>query len=115
VNRVQWHQAVAPVRLAIDDPIRLDHGPGLERRPSREQPHPCPSLPGEVEHDRIIGVDHGPVVVLLVFKDPRFRRDVGVNIRMPVEMVGRHVQQYRNPRMKIDDPFKLKTARLDDV
>jgi hypothetical protein len=84
--------AAITVRLAAHDPIRLDHGSRLERRPSREQPYARPSFPREVEHNRIIGVHHGPIVLLLVFKDPRFRRDISVNIRMPVEMVGRHVQ-----------------------
>jgi hypothetical protein len=56
------------------------------------------------------GVDHRPVVRLLIGKDALFRRRVGVRVRMPIEMIGREVQQRRNPGMETIGGFELETA-----
>ena len=64
---------------------------------------------------RIVGVDHRPVVGCLVRENLRFRGAVRLHRAVPVEMVGRQVQQHGNPRMKRVGRLQLKAAHFDDV
>ena len=116
MNRVERHQ---PRRL----PRRC------ARRSSRPRP-PClrrscrrartaarrrRAAARQLQHRRIVGVDHRPVAGVLVLEDPRLRRRVRLDARMPIEVIGREVQHHRDPRMERVDLLELKAARLDDV
>jgi len=63
----------------------------------------------------IVGVEHRPVVHGLVREDPRLRRRVLGEVDVVVEMVGREIEQHRNPRTERFGRLQLKAARFDDV
>src|SRR5207244_3539750 len=69
----------------------------------------------ELEHERVVRVDNRPIVGRLVLENPRLRSNVRFDVRMTIQMVRRDIQQHGNPRAKIHDALKLKTASLDDV
>ena len=50
-------------------------------------PQPEATATREIQHRRIVGVDHRPVLRTLVLEDPRFRRRVRLDVRMPIEVV----------------------------
>ena len=54
-----------------------------------------------------IGVEDGEIVLPLVLEDSRFGVDVIVECLVAIEMVGRDVQNYRDPRTKFDDRLQL--------
>ena len=76
---------------------------------------PCPSLLRHPHRLGAVGVDHGPVVGLLVGEDSRLGGGVGSLAWMAIEVVGREIQQRRNPRPERVGGFKLKAAGLDHV
>ena len=70
---------------------------------------------GELQRAGIVGVQHRPVGRLLLGKDPRLGGGVLVDGRVPVEVVGREVQQHRDPRPERLRALELEAARLDHV
>ena len=72
-------------------------------------------VPRERHRRRIVDVDDRPVVRLLVGEDPRLRLGVLLDARVPIEVIGREVEQHGNPRPELLGHLELKAARLDHV
>ena len=88
---------------------------GRSRRRAKTDARARPAAARQLEHRRIVGVDHREVARVLVLEDPRLRRAVRLDVGMPIEVVGRKIQHHRDPRMERVDLLELKAARLDDV
>ena len=56
----------------------------------------------------VIGVEHGEIILPLVLKDARLGVDVIRKSLVAIEMIGRDVQNHRDPRTKFNDRFQLK-------
>ena len=69
----------------------------------------------ELQRPWIVGIQHGPIGRLLLGKNARLRRRIFVDGRVAIEVVGREVEQHRDPRLERLRALELKTARLDDV
>ena len=69
------------------------------------------------EHERLglIGIQHAPVAGALVGEDARLGPGVAVEVGMPIQMVGRQVEQRRNPRMEGVGRLELEAAGFDDM
>src|SRR5260370_34644928 len=63
---------------------------------------------------RVIGVEHGKIAGLLVFKYPRLRVDVSLKRMVPVEMIRRDVQDGGDPGAKLFDGLQLEARDLKD-
>ena len=56
---------------------------------------------------RIVGIEHGKIIGPLILKDARFSVHVIRKSLVAIEMVGRDVQNHRDPGTKFDDRFQL--------
>ena len=63
----------------------------------------------------IVGVQHDPVSRRLVGENARFGVGVLRDVGVAIEVVGREVQQHRDPRLEGVDAFQLKAARFNHV
>ena len=75
------------------------------RRPPRREAH----------RRRIVRVDDRPVPRALVREHARLRGGVLAEVRVPVQVVGREVQQRRDPRVERLGRLELEAADFDDV
>ena len=92
---------VLPSAPALDNPAVLDRRCLRRSAVSRANSRfAARAVPRQLQHRRIVGVDHRPVAGCLVLEDARLRRRVRLDGRMPIEMVGREVQHHRDPRME---------------
>ena len=62
---------------------------------------------------RIIGIQHGKIVGLLIFKNAGFRIHVSLKRSMAIQMIGRHVQHHGNFRPKATNRFQLKAGDFE--
>jgi len=94
--------------LAVADPGALLHF-FLPAEPkdlrARSRSHGCAG--------GVVGVEHGEVAALLIFKYARFRVHIGFECAVPVEMVGRDIQYDRNFRTESLNGFQLKAGNLE--
>ncbi len=60
----------------------------------------------------VVGVEDSEIVLPLVLEDSRFGVDVIVKRLVAIEMVGRDVQNHRDPRTKLDDRFQLEARHF---
>ncbi len=65
-------------------------------------------------HRGLVGVEHRNVAAALVEEDPLLRREVAGEVAVPVEMVGRDVEQRRRARAEALDRLELEARQLDD-
>ena len=100
--------AFAPSRVPLDDRSRRRRRCRRSSAPrQREQQPPRAAAPRQRQRRRIVGVDHRPVVGGLVREDPRLRRArTPRRVAMAIEVVGREVQQHRDPRMERVDRLR---------
>ena len=66
------------------------------------------SAAGQSSGGRVVGVEDGEIILPLVIKDARFGVDVIRKRLVAIEMVGRDVQNHRDPGTKFNDRLQLK-------
>ena len=71
--------------------------------------------PRQLQHQRIVGVDDRPVARRLIGEDARLRVAVLLDRRVPIEVIGREVQEHGDPGVERRARLELKAADFDDV
>src|SRR5580700_6214701 len=74
----------------------------------------CAGTGCQLDAGQVIGVEHGTIFGSLVFEDARLCIGISGERAMPVEMVGRDIENQSNLRTKCLNGFELKTGDLQD-
>ncbi len=115
LHRRQRYQRLVAAGCPPHDRVVREHDALRRHLAHREQQTVRTRGRGELECAGIVGVEDGPVRRLLPGKDARLCSGVFLDGRVPVEVIGREVQQHRDPWPERLRALQLKAARLDHV
>ncbi len=99
----------------LDDPLAINDEAVRDPARQRERHAPREDAGASRGDAGIVGVDHRPVVGGLIGKDAGLGRSVGLDARMPVQMVVREIEPGGNPRPERGRRLELEAARFHNV
>ena len=100
------------VELRRHPAVGADEHAVIQRAPPAEPQHLGARARGQPGGRRVVRVEHRAVGRRLVEEDPRLGRDVGGEVAVAVEVIGRHVEDRRHPRLERLDRLELERRHL---